>query len=50
MKSSASKIHLTGFEDLFQAGGGAEASVEQVQEIPLSELFPFSVNDAKFEK
>ena len=41
MKSSASKIHLTGFEDLFQTGGEAEVSGEQVQEVPLSDLFPF---------
>ena len=41
MKSSASKIQLTGFDDLFQTNGEAEASVERVQEVPLSELFPF---------
>ena len=35
MKSSAGKIELTGFDDLFQTGG------ETVQEVPLSELFPF---------
>lgn len=35
MKSSARKIELAGFNDLFQTGG------ETVQEIPLSELFPF---------
>ena len=35
MKSSARKIKLTGFDDLFQAGG------ETIQEVPLSELFPF---------
>lgn len=35
MKSSAGKIELAGFDDLFQTGG------ETVQEIPLSELFPF---------
>ena len=35
MKSSAGKIELTGFDDLFQTGG------EMVQEVPLSELFPF---------
>ena len=40
MKSSASKIQLTGFDDLF-TNGKAEASVEQVQEVSLSELFPF---------
>ncbi len=41
MKSSASKIQLTGFHDLFQAGGTSEVSGETVQEVPLSELFPF---------
>ena len=41
MKSSASKIQLTGFDDLFQTNGEAEASAERVQEVPLSELFPF---------
>ena len=50
MKSSASKIQLTGFDDLFQTGGRAEANGEQVQEVPLSELFsfknhPFQVRD-----
>ncbi len=43
MKSSASKIQLTGFDDLFQAGGTgtSEANGDLVQEIPLSELYPF---------
>ena len=41
MKSSAGKIQLTGFDDLFHTKDEAEASGEQVQEIPLSELFPF---------
>lgn len=41
MKSSASKIQLTGFDDLFRAGGKAEAGGERVQEVPLVELFPF---------
>ena len=35
MRSSAGKIELTGFDDLFQTGG------ESVQEVPMSELFPF---------
>lgn len=44
MKSSAGKIELTGFDDLFQTRG------EMVQEVPLSELFsfknhPFQVRD-----
>ena len=41
MKSSAGKIQLTGFDDLFHAKDEAEASGERVQEVPLSELFPF---------
>ena len=41
MKSSASKIQLTGFNDLFQMNDDAETSGERVQEIPLSDLFPF---------
>jgi ParB family chromosome partitioning protein len=50
MKSSANKIQLTGFDDLFQAGRKAEVNGERVQEIPLSELFsfkdhPFQVRD-----
>lgn len=35
MKSSAGKIELTGFDDLFQTGG------ETVLDVPLSKLFPF---------
>jgi ParB family chromosome partitioning protein len=41
MKSSASKIQMMGFDDLFHTGGKAEADGERVQEIPLTELFPF---------
>ena len=41
MKSSASKIQLAGFDDLFQTAGEAEANGERVQEISLAELFPF---------
>ncbi len=41
MKSSASKIQLAGFDDLFQTAGDAEANSERVQEISLAELFPF---------
>ena len=41
MKSSAGKIQLTGFDDLFQTGGKAEATGERVQEVSLTELFPF---------
>ncbi len=41
MKSSAGKIQLSGYNALFQVGCEAEASGERMQEIPLSELFPF---------
>ncbi len=41
MKSSAGKIKLTGFDDLFQTSGESDASGDRVQEIPLSDLFPF---------
>ena len=41
MKSSAGKIQLTGYNDLFHSKDEAEASGERVQEVPLSELFPF---------
>ena len=50
MKSSANKIQMTSFQDLFQAGGEVEANGERVQEVPLSELYlfkdhPFQVRD-----
>ncbi|MDE7261554.1 MAG: ParB/RepB/Spo0J family partition protein, partial [Oscillospiraceae bacterium] len=41
MKSSANKIQMTSFQDLFQAGNGVEVNGERVQDIPLSDLFPF---------
>ncbi len=41
MRSSAAKIQLAGFDDLFQTSGEAEANGERVQEIPLADLFPF---------
>ena len=41
MKSSASKIQMTGFDDLFQTGGPAKPGLNQPQEIPLAELYPF---------
>ena len=41
MKGSASKIQVAGFDDVFQTGGKADANGEQVQEVPLAELFPF---------
>ena len=41
MRSSAGKIQMTGFNDLFQAGGAAVVDGERVQDVPLAELFPF---------
>lgn len=41
MRSSASKIQMTGFDDLFQTEPKAEVNGERVQEIPLAELHPF---------
>ena len=41
MRSSASKIELSGFDDLFQVSGGTEPDGRTMQDIPLSELFPF---------
>ena len=41
MKSSAGKIQVTSFQDLFQMGGGTEPDDRTLREIPLSELFPF---------
>ena len=41
MRSSASKIQLSGYDDLFQTNGVADTSGEQTQEVPLSLLFPF---------
>ena len=41
MKTSAGKIQLTGFNDLFQTASDAETTGERMQEVPLSELFPF---------
>lgn len=40
MKSSAGKIELAGFDDLFQTGG-AQTDGEMLRYVPLSELFPF---------
>lgn len=50
MRSSASKIQMTGFDDLFQTEPKAEADCERVREIPLTELYafknhPFQVRD-----
>ena len=41
MSSSASKIQMASFDDLFQTDSGAEANGEQVREVSLAELFPF---------
>ena len=41
MKSSASKIQLCDYDALFQTSDPAEVNGNLVQEIPLSELFPF---------
>lgn len=41
MKGSASKIEITTFDDLFQGDGAVNESGDKVQEIALSELFPF---------
>ena len=41
MRSSANKIQVTSFQDLFQTGSGAEPDDRTLREIPMSELFPF---------
>ena len=41
MKSSASKIQLTDYDALFQTSDPVKANGDLVQEVPLSELFPF---------
>ena len=41
MKSSAKNIQMTSFEDLFQSSGNSGAGGEKVQEIALTDLFPF---------
>lgn len=35
MKSSAAKIQMTSYEELFETGDNADSSVEKVLEIPL---------------
>lgn len=50
MKSSAGKIQLSSYEDLFQTSSERSDERERVQEVPLSELFsfkghPFQVKD-----
>ena len=41
MKSSARKIQVSGFNDLFQAGADVGPDAERIQEVPLTELHPF---------
>lgn len=41
MKSSASKIQMTSYDELFKADGAPNSRGEMVQEIALSDLFPF---------
>ena len=41
MRSSASKIQMTSFDDLFQTEPKTEVTGERVQEIPLADLHPF---------
>ena len=41
MKSSAKNIQMTSFEDLFQSSGNSGSGGEKVQEIALTDLFPF---------
>lgn len=41
MKSSAAKIQMTSYEELFQTGDNADSGAEKVQEISLSDLYPF---------
>lgn len=51
MRSSAAKIQIASFDDLFQPdGAGQQTAVEQVQDIPMEELIsfrnhPFQVRD-----
>lgn len=41
MKSSAGKIQMTPFDALFQVNSAEDSSTERVQEIALSDLYPF---------
>ena len=41
MKSSASKIQMTDFNDLFRTGDDVGSDAERVQHVPLTELHPF---------
>lgn len=42
MKSSAGKIQMSGFNELFGLDSGTALDTERMREIPLAELFPFS--------
>lgn len=41
MKSSAGKIQMSGFNELFGLDSGTASDTERMKEIPLAELFPF---------
>lgn len=41
MKSSAGKIQMTSYEELFQTDGIEDSGIEKVMEIALSDLYPF---------
>lgn len=41
MKSSAGKIQMTSFDELFQTGDARDSCEETVQEIALTDLYPF---------
>lgn len=41
MKSSAGKIQMTSYEELFQTDGTEDSGIEKVMEIALSDLYPF---------
>lgn len=41
MKSSATKIQMTSFDELFQIGDARDSCEETVQEIALTDLYPF---------
>jgi ParB family chromosome partitioning protein len=47
MRSSASKIHLTSYDELFGGGEESSSSGDGVQEIALSELHPFKSHPFK---
>ena len=41
MKSSASKIKMTSYDDLFETEESIVSDGERIQQIPISDLFPF---------